>query len=51
MREIIQRIRRNHALEHATISIMLTRQGPMRVIGRAVPDGFYIYGKVATERL
>jgi hypothetical protein len=30
---------------------MLNRQGPTRVIGRAVPDGFYIYGKVDTDRL
>ncbi len=51
MKQIINRIRRNHALEHATISVMLTRQGPMRIVGRAVPDGFYIYAKVDTDRL
>src|SRR5438552_3853120 len=49
--QLIDRVRRNHALEHATIAIMLNRQGPMRVIGRAVPDGFYIYGNVDTGAL
>src|SRR2546428_9036412 len=51
LKSIINAVRRNHALEHATISILLNRHGPMRVVGRAVPDGFYIYGDVPTERL
>jgi hypothetical protein len=48
---LINSIRRNHALEHATIAVMMTRQGPMRVVGRAAADGFYIYGDVSTEHL
>ncbi len=52
LKRLINAIRRNHALEHATISILLSRHGPhMRVIGRAAPDGFYIYGDIPTERL
>ena len=52
IKRVINAIRRNHALEHATISILLSRHGPhMRVIGRAAPDGFYIYGDIPTERL
>lgn len=51
LKRVINSVRRNHALEHATISILLTRYGPMRIVGRAVPDGFYIYGDVSTERL
>ena len=51
LKRVINSVRRNHALEHATISIMLSRHGPMRVVGRAVPDGFYIYGDVPTDRL
>lgn len=51
MANVIDRVRRNHGLEHATITIMLNRQGPMRVIGRAVPDGFYVYANVETDRL
>lgn len=51
LKRLVDSVRRNHALEHATIAILLSRQGPMRVVGRAVTDGFYIYGDVPTERL
>jgi hypothetical protein len=51
LKDLIERVRRNHGLEHATIAVMLNRQGPVRVIGRAVPDGFYIYGNIETEKL
>jgi hypothetical protein len=51
LKRVINSVRRNHALEHATISILLNRLGPMRLVGRAVSDGFYIYGDVPTERL
>ena len=52
LKRVINAIRRNHALEHATISILLSRHGlHMRVLGRAAPDGFYIYGDIPTEAL
>jgi hypothetical protein len=51
LKRVINSVRRNHALEHATISLLLNRHGPVRVVGRAVPDGFYIYGDIPTERL
>src|SRR3990172_9559767 len=51
LKRMINSVRRNHALEHATISILLSNHGPTRVIGRAATDGFYIYGNVPTERL
>ena len=51
LKSLVNSLRRNHALEHATISILLSRHGPMRIVGRAVGDGFYIYGDVTTERL
>src|SRR5207247_8658926 len=51
LKRVINAVRRNHALEHATISILLNRHGPMRLVGRAVPDGFYIYGDIPTDRL
>ena len=52
IKRVIDAVRRNHALEHATISVMLSRHGPRtRVLGRAAPDGFYIYGDVPTEDL
>jgi hypothetical protein len=37
-------VRRNHALEHATVSMLIGRMGPdMRVAGRASADGFFLY--------
>lgn len=49
---VVNAIRRNHALEHATITIFLSRHGPhTRVLGRAAPDGFYIYGDIPTDVL
>ncbi len=51
LKRAIDSIRRNHALEHATIAVLLSRHGPTRVIGRASTDGFYVYGNVPTERL
>ncbi len=52
VRAVVDAIRRNHALEHATVTLMLARTGPdLRLVGRAVVDGFYIYGRVPTELL
>lgn len=51
MKQTLDAVRRNHALEHATITVMLTHQGPMRVVGRASPDGFFVWADVATEKL
>ena len=42
------RLRRNHALEHATMH-MITRSGhPVRIVGRSDPGGFWLYGDVDT---
>lgn len=51
LKRLVNSVRRNHALEHATISILLNRHGQIRIVGRAAPDGFYIYGDVPSERL
>ena len=51
LKSLVNSVRRNHALEHATISILLSRHGPTRIVGRAVGDGFYIYGDIPTDRL
>jgi len=49
---LIHSVRRNHALEHATVSVLLSRMGPnIRLVGRAASDGFYIYGNVRPEDL
>ena len=44
-------LRRNHALEHATVAVLLAKHGPMRVAGRARLDGFLLYGDVDTEEI
>lgn len=46
---LIKRVRRNHALEHATIH-MLNRQRYL-LSGRASAGGFAIYGDVPTEKV
>lgn len=50
--EIIGAVRRNHALEHATVAVLMSRRGPtLRLVGRAAPDGFYLYGNVPEAEL
>jgi hypothetical protein len=50
IRKTMDSVRRNHALEHATISILLGRLGPgVRMVGRATRNGFYIYGNLPTN--
>jgi hypothetical protein len=49
---MIAAVRRNHALEHATVSILLGRVGQhVRLVGRASLDGFYIYGNVSADKI
>lgn len=44
---VVDSVRRNHALEHATIAILLQRLGTnIRLVGRSTASGFYIYGDV-----
>ncbi|MFN8558094.1 MAG: DUF6391 domain-containing protein [Dehalococcoidia bacterium] len=52
-RRVVDAVRRNHALEHGAVMIMLARgrPAPSRLVGRAAPDGFYVYGRVDTDTL
>lgn len=51
-KRLITAVRRNHALEHATVAVLLGRLGPtVRLVGRAAPNGFYIYGRIPTDTL
>lgn len=43
-------VRRNHALEHATI-LKLTVPGRRRLSGRARPNGFFVIGSVTSEEI
>ena len=48
---VIARIRRNHALEHATIHV-LTEHNPRRhLMGRTTDRGFDLFGEVETEEV
>jgi hypothetical protein len=44
-------VRRNHALEHATASILMARYGARRLAGRASGDGFFLMGDVTPEAI
>jgi hypothetical protein len=50
--DLVGTVRRNHALEHATIAVLLRRIGhDIRMVGRATRDGYYLYADVPTEML
>lgn len=44
-----QTLRRNHALEHATVNVIEERYGPGRLSGLAQPGGFIIQGGAPPE--
>jgi hypothetical protein len=43
---LVARVRRNHALEHATIHVLTEKHRPVRVVGRSTLYGFYLYGNL-----
>lgn len=47
----IDRTRRNHGLEHATITLLSQRIRGVGLVGRSTPNGFHLYGSVSTEQL
>ncbi len=48
---LVAALRRNHAVEHATMHILAQKQPYLNAVGRTVLDGFYVYGKVDTRAL
>jgi hypothetical protein len=46
---LIERVRRNHALEHATIHMLEANAPQMRAGGRASHDGFHLFGELPDE--
>lgn len=46
---VISRVRRNHALEHATMNVLNERYKKLRLVGHSSVRGFYIYGDVPVE--
>ena len=48
--DLITILRQNHALEHATISLLTKKlETNVRIIGKSTIDGFYIYGNVPSK--
>jgi hypothetical protein len=49
-KRFIGSVRRNHALEHATIAVLASRLGhDVRLVGRATFNGFYLYGDLKED--
>ncbi|MGC9335562.1 MAG: DUF6391 domain-containing protein [Anaerolineae bacterium] len=46
---LISRVRRNHALEHATMQVLSEHHSNLRLMGRSSLWGFHIYGDASTE--
>lgn len=52
LNQIIGSVRRNHALEHATITVLLAKLGrDVRMVGRAAGDGYYLYADIPEQLL
>lgn len=51
LNEVVRRIRRNHALEHATVTLMLERGVSPPIGGYSTPGGFFIVGSLPTDEL
>jgi hypothetical protein len=45
------RVRRNHALEHAAITVVTERHPSVFLRGRSNRKGFYIFGEIETDEL
>jgi hypothetical protein len=52
LNDAIASVRRNHALEHATIAVLANRLGrDVRLVGRATRSGFYLYADVTADQV
>jgi hypothetical protein len=50
--DLIKNLRQNHALEHATVSLLTQKLGfAERILGTSTFDGFYIYGNIPSEEV
>ena len=50
--ELVRRIRQHHAIEHATITLLMRRNPNLPLVGgRSNHRGFYVYGQGATSAL
>src|SRR5690606_7261842 len=44
-------VRRNHALEHATLAILSEKNPRLRMAGYSDPKGFWLAGEIETEKV
>ena len=51
MLNVINTVRQNHALEHATMHVLSAHNPFTHLVGRSSASGFYIYGPVETQTL
>ncbi|MEA3310190.1 MAG: DUF6391 domain-containing protein [Chloroflexota bacterium] len=49
--KLARRIRRNHALEHATINLLSHNQGASQTVGISGPRGFTLYTNLTLEEV
>ena len=47
--ELVSRIRRNHALEHATIHVLSAHNPKTAIVGRSDSRGFFIYADLSQK--
>lgn len=47
----VSKIRRNHGLEHASLTILSNQKPSLALAGISFPGGFYILGEVDTDEL
>lgn len=48
---VLAALRRNHAVEHATMHLLARRLPALNAVARTATDGFYVYGRVPTHAL
>ncbi|MBL8045170.1 MAG: hypothetical protein JNL09_01445 [Anaerolineales bacterium] len=48
---LIDRTRRNHGLEHATITLLSQKYRGLSLAGRSTQNGFYLYGHVSAAEI
>jgi hypothetical protein len=46
LKQLVERTRRNHGLEHATLHVLSEQKDHLVAAGRATPNGFYLYGNL-----
>ena len=51
MLDILNDVRQNHALEHATMHVLSRRNPYVRLVGRSAFSGFVIIGSVSTQEV